>query len=364
MDTERNYGCRINTGWAYKGMKTLVLQNEFLKLSILVDKGSDIFELIYKPKDIDFLWRSPSGIRRPNSTPYATTPSEHFMDSYFGGWQELFPSASGPANYLGSSTGFHGEVTYLPWEFSILKDTAEEIEVLLTTRTVRTPFEIRKKIKLKTNLKNIFFEESIRNHGNVDLFYMWGHHPAFGAPFLSEDCILSLPECEIITQKKQENNNRFRANDTFIWPHGKNRIGDPIDMQEIVSINEGTSDMLFASKLKEGWFGLTNKKLGIGIGMGWPIEMFPFIWIWQEFGGHKSYPWYGNAYTLALEPFTSIPDLGINGLQEAISNNSASFIKKKQEVKKEFNVVIYEGDLKIKRIHPSGEVEFLDETLL
>ncbi|MEH7235859.1 aldose 1-epimerase [Bacillus sp. JJ1562] len=363
MIHERNYGCRIETGWIYKGMNVLILQNEYLKLSMFVDKGSDIFELIYKPMDIDFLWRSPSGIRKPNSTPFATTPSEHFMDSYFGGWQELFPSASGSTTYLGSSTGFHGEVTYLPWEYKILKDTTEEVEVLLTTKTVRTPFEIKKRIKLKAGQKVVYINETIKNHGNIDLHYMWGHHPAFGAPFLSEDCVLSLPSCEIISQKKQEDNNRFRTNDAFVWPLGKDSQGNPVDMKEIVSINEGTSDMLFARNLKEGWFGLTNQKLGIGIGMSWPVEMFPYIWIWQEFGGNKSYPWYGNAYTLAIEPFTSIPELGINGLQEAISNKTAGVIKKKQEVKKELKVVVFEGDSKVKRIHPSGEIEFIDNAI-
>ena len=35
------------------------MENELLRLTILVGKGTDIIELLYKPKDIDFMWISP-----------------------------------------------------------------------------------------------------------------------------------------------------------------------------------------------------------------------------------------------------------------------------------------------------------------
>ena len=32
-------------------------------VTILVDKGADIYEFLYKPKDVDFLWKSNVGLR-------------------------------------------------------------------------------------------------------------------------------------------------------------------------------------------------------------------------------------------------------------------------------------------------------------
>ena len=61
---ERNFGCRIRE-FQYKGLRTVTLENELLRAGILADKGSDIFELLYKPKDVDFLWHSPWGVRNP-----------------------------------------------------------------------------------------------------------------------------------------------------------------------------------------------------------------------------------------------------------------------------------------------------------
>ena len=62
----RNHGCRISDAWTFQGMRTLILENELLRVTVLVDKGSDIVEFRYKPFDLDFLFLSPGGIRNPN----------------------------------------------------------------------------------------------------------------------------------------------------------------------------------------------------------------------------------------------------------------------------------------------------------
>ena len=59
---ERNYGCRMNTSCFYSDFRLVILENQFLRISILADKGTDIFEFLYKPKDVDFMWLSPWGI--------------------------------------------------------------------------------------------------------------------------------------------------------------------------------------------------------------------------------------------------------------------------------------------------------------
>lgn len=42
--------------------------------------------------------------------------------------------------------------------------------------------------------------------------------------------------------------------------------------------------------------------------------------MWGEFGAWKDYPWWGEAYVLGLEPFSSHPT---NGLASAVDNGSA-----------------------------------------
>jgi hypothetical protein len=356
--TERNYGCRVETEGTFKGMRTIVIQNEYIRLSLLLDKGSDIYELLYKPKDTDFLWRSPIGIRNPIRGPTFETSYESFMGNYHGGWQEVFPSGSGSSIYKGGTTGYHGEVAYTQWGHEVTINDPDTVEVMLKTKTIRTPFILEKRIRLESGKPVVFIEEKIINYGNSDLSFMWGHHPSFGAPFLSKDCILSLPPCEVITQPETMPNTRFPAGCKFNWPWAIDVQQKKVDLRKIPDSSIHCSDMLYARNLKEGWYAITNRQSGIGIGMVWPVEMFPYIWVWQEFGGTEGFPWYGNAYTMAVEPFTSIPEKGENGLIEAMKNGTAEWIASHQAIKKEFKVVVFETDADVKRINESGTVEF------
>ncbi len=83
------------------------------------------------------------------------------------------------------------------WAYSILEDSDSKVCVELKTRTVLSPFEIKRRISLDKASPEILFEESIENLSSFDMKYMWGHHPAFGAPFLSGDCRIELPACRL-----------------------------------------------------------------------------------------------------------------------------------------------------------------------
>jgi len=54
---ERNFGCRLHE-FVYKGLKTVFIENEKIRVGIIVDRGTDIFEFWYKSKNVDFMWRS------------------------------------------------------------------------------------------------------------------------------------------------------------------------------------------------------------------------------------------------------------------------------------------------------------------
>ena len=64
---ERNFGCRLNDELTYRGLRVLVLENELVRVSVLLDQGTDIYEFLHKPSDTDFMWRSPNGVRKPGA---------------------------------------------------------------------------------------------------------------------------------------------------------------------------------------------------------------------------------------------------------------------------------------------------------
>jgi hypothetical protein len=63
--------------------------------------------------------------------------------------------------------------------------------------------------------------------------------------------------------------------------------------------------------------------------------------MWQVYGGHNDYPWYGRTYNCALEPFTSYP---LAGIQNAIKNGSALFLKPAEVIETDLVAVAYQNE--------------------
>jgi hypothetical protein len=59
MTRKNSYDCSINDHYEVNGMKVVWLENEYLKIGILIGRGADIFEFIYKLADLNFLLRIP-----------------------------------------------------------------------------------------------------------------------------------------------------------------------------------------------------------------------------------------------------------------------------------------------------------------
>ena len=48
---ERTTGCRVSDAWTYRGLKTVVLENELVRITVLADKGADIQSFVHKQID-------------------------------------------------------------------------------------------------------------------------------------------------------------------------------------------------------------------------------------------------------------------------------------------------------------------------
>src|SRR6266511_3745216 len=48
----RTHGCRVSDEWTHRGMRAAVLENELLRVLVLLDRGAEIVEFRYKPLDL------------------------------------------------------------------------------------------------------------------------------------------------------------------------------------------------------------------------------------------------------------------------------------------------------------------------
>jgi hypothetical protein len=349
----RKQGCRISLDYTYKGMRIAYLENELLRVGLLLDKGADIFDFTYKPFDLDFLWQSPIPMRRPIIVTSAL-PEGSFHDYYYGGWQEILPSAGWSKDpYMNTYQGLHGEVSLLPFEATVTEDTQDTVSIRTHVHLYRSPLMLERTISLKRGIAALFIHERLTNESTGEFAIMWGHHPSVGEPFLDDSCVLQTPAAKVEVMDYHQNG-LWEPGSNYDFPYVKNRR--TAKMQDVTCIlpKETCSvDIVFFKDLTEGWYGLTNQRLGVGFGMAWNKELFKHLWMWQVYGGHNDYPWYGRTYNCGIEPFTSYPPAGV---KSAIDNGTALFMKPGEIIETELVAVAYQAE-GIKRIKLDGAVE-------
>ena len=334
----RNFGCRIRDGITYKGIRAVFLENNLLKVGILVDKGTDIFEFLYKPMDMDFVWLSPFGVRSPKD--FMMTKNQvggRFMDFYEGGWQEIFPNGGDPCEIRGAEFGQHDEISLLPWSYEIIEDSKDSIEVKFWVNTRLTPFCLEKSLRLENNNPVLMVKEKVINKSSVDLEAIWGHHLAYGHPFLTEGCKINISAKKGLTYDidgvLDEN---IKLGREFSWPILPTKNGDKVNLSVIPSEGVATSKFLYLSELEKAEYEIVNEKINLKIKVDWDKKVMPYVWYWQEFNKTGSYPWYKMSRVFGLEPFST----DVMGLDGTIKKSKALIINGNSELDYYINLAV------------------------
>jgi uncharacterized protein DUF4432 len=348
----RNWGCRISE-FNMLGYRCVALENEKLRVTIIADKGTDIYEFLYKPLDVDFLWRTRTGLLPAHSVPTVARAAGSHMDYYEGGWQELFPNCGTASLHQGAELGQHGEVLLLPWRYSIVKDDPDEIEICFEVRTIRTPFHLSKRVALRRNEALLRIRERVTNESGQDVDFTWGQHPALGWPFLDESCRIDLPPCRISSIGEfVPATSRLKAEQVGEWPFAQGRDGRAVDLSMVPGPEVSASDMVFLEGLNGGWFAVTNTARRVGFAMRYPADLFKVLWYWQVYRGGRDYPWWKSTYNLALEPCATLP-----GLKRAAQEGKALHLGPGASLEMELVAIAFQGVQRVRRVTENGEVE-------
>jgi hypothetical protein len=348
---ERHYGCR-GREVLFKGMRTLTLENELVRISLLLDKGTDIVEFLHKPSDTDFLWHAPWASRLPAAhVPTSPRPEGTFLDVYEGGWTEVLPTAIA-GSHLGAYFGDMGEASLLPWEYEIVTDRPDCLVVRLEVELARLPLRVEKTLTLERGRPVLRIDEQLVNLSEVPLEVMWGQHPTFGAPFLGPDCVVDVPACQAYTQSYGEYP-RLRQGGPQAWPYAQALDGTLLDLSRTAPPESRTEDMLYLGQLEEGWYAFTDTARQVGFGMRWDVNVFPYLWYWQCFCGPNPQPFFGRAYAVGIEPWTTPPIR----LEQAIQEGTSLKLGGHQTVQAHFLAVAYRGVSRVSRIGEDGQVE-------
>lgn len=284
------------------GHRAIWLDNGVLRLTLLPQKGSDLYEFIHHPSGTQFLMRTPWGLK-----PASPHPPSDFLENYEGGWQVLFPNINDACNYRGLSIPFHGEAALLAWndEILILNDKEVRLRVWVDCRLV--PFRLERVFYLVRGEAQLILEESVTNLSDQPWEFDWCHHLVLGGNFIESGCRIETDAGSIITapQLYEPLTARLAPGQRSIWPHAVGRNGEPIDLSVVPGREAHSHDDGMLGDLAKGEYTVVNPRLGIGFRLQWEKSVFPWIMFWMPYGGAELPPLTG-VYGLGLEP-TSAP---------------------------------------------------------
>jgi hypothetical protein len=350
--------CRVTEVTRGRTMRALRIENDLLSATILLDKGADIYELVYKPCGVDVLWKTPWGLRDPARGAALSLSSEiTWLEYYPGGWQLLFPNAGDECTYRGVPLTMHGEASLVAWDCRRVSQGAAYAEVQLETRLFRSPFRLWRVLRVEQGRAVLTIGEGIRNEAGEPMDYMWGHHPAFGAPFLSGACRIDTGARRLLADDVFiGNDNPLQGGQWYAWPRTDTPAG-PVDLSRVPGRAEPRFLMGYLTDFQSGWYAITNPELGFGVGLSWSVDAFPYAWMWQEMHASAGFPFYKNCYTMAIEPNTSIPGQGLAAVMQ--KTRTQRTLAAGEAIEATLCAVFYEGASGVSEIESNGNVRLM-----
>lgn len=316
------HGARVDDGWSYRGLPTVIVENEHLRATILAGKGADIASLVHKRTDTELLWRSPWWVRDP-ATYTPTTGDGAWLDHYEGGWQTILPNFGGPGSTGGAPLGQHGEANLMPWDASVVEDGPDQVVAVFEVALARTPLRVRKEIRLAAGDPTLVVTDTITNVGADDLAMTFGQHLVFGAPLLDDHTTIDLAGGRVLVAEDQQPRARLLPGGEGNWPHAPGADGQPVDLRRVPPATADTEDIACVTDLVEASYRVHSPTRGVTVEVTFDRERYPFLWLWQVHGGGHGHPWWGRTQCLGLEPVSSWPHLGA---EEAARNGTAATI--------------------------------------
>lgn len=315
----RGESCRIRED-TIRGYRAVVLEHERLAVTVLPQKGAEIYSIVYRPLGFDVLWKAPWGLHRPNPISAAYGDSEAaWMDCYGGGWQGIFPNGGDACVSAGAPLGFHGEASTAEWDYScVAKESCASISMQVPLQ--RTPFHLVREISIESGSLSIRVKETVENRGEEAVHAMWGHHPALATDLLRGARIETSAKSYEPHIPELSSTSRLASQAVQSWPISQGKDGASVDLSQLPQGEERISEMGYLSGFERGQYQLRNSTLGLGLELCWDHKLFPYLWHWLEWGGSAGYPWYQRCRVAAFEPFSSIPG---SGLTSAIDRGTA-----------------------------------------
>jgi Domain of unknown function (DUF5107) len=243
-------GVRVDDNWTYHGLRMVRLENRYLALEVLPERGANIYRVIDKHRDLDLLWKS------PRVAPHVAAIHADFDDHWAGGWDDAFPGGRACRNRYGDLLPYMGEVWTAHAQYRI--DQHDDGVTLTTTvRTPVTPAELTREITLHPDEARFTLSYSLRNIGTMPFDYNWGVHPSLAVrPGMRFD----IPATHGLVDEAG-GGVLGKPGEEYDWPTLRGR-----DLRPSAGADVGAFALHYLTGLTDGWVAATDTGTGAASG--------------------------------------------------------------------------------------------------
>ena len=279
---------KVSTDWTYRGLRTVVLENHLLRITVLPEAGAKIWQITYKPYDADLLWNN------PRIAPSRLPMNSRYDDVWSGGWDELFPNDE--ASLIeGEGYPDHGELWTGDWMAETIS-SRDDVGVRLSYVTPISSIQVQKTIRLPRDEARLEFHHRFTNQGRTAFPFLWKLHPALA---VSAHHRVDFPPMKLEVEPAFPGT-LAGATSPAEWPFMQLPTGK-VDLRKVTPEEARHLYFFYGSQLRGNWCALTNTESGLACALQFEAEVFRCCWLFASYGGWRNYN------VAVLEPCTGYP---------------------------------------------------------
>ncbi|MGA8088891.1 MAG: hypothetical protein WCA10_16555 [Terracidiphilus sp.] len=268
-------------------LRTIVLENRHLRIEVLAEAGARIWQITYKPLNVDLLWHN------PNVQPACQPLHACYDDTWSGGWDELFPNDEA-ADFEGMALPDHGELWTLQWEAKPIGEQGT-VGVHLRTRTPISNFLAEKTLLLRPDSTVIEIRYRLTNQGTRPMPFLFKLHPAFA---VSSSHRIDFPRMAVLLEP--EFPGTLDGPPIFPWPQAGTN-GTAVDLRRVPDVSSKAVHFFYGKGFVSGWCGITDQAKRLAAALRFDPKVFSSCWLFASHGGWR------DLNVAVLEPATGYP---------------------------------------------------------
>ncbi|HEY5585211.1 MAG TPA: DUF4432 family protein [Ruminiclostridium sp.] len=276
------------------GIKVVYLENDLIRLSLLVGKGCELYEIIYKPLNMDILLKSKGGLEQYKGRELSKERLTWYSELFTGGWMDVLPDRGtyGDVYLVQKNSGIAATV---PWDYEILEQYEDKITIKCFVILPLMPLYVEKTITIVNHQSKIYVNEYVKNVGNLLASFTWTQHATFGGEFLDEYVKLTIP-CKKVFKAIEYEQAKGKNPEDYECPIENVKMSDETVYNLLTVKPNSFDEELFVTvrDLEKPYFNLYNEKKGVGVRFDWDYKAFPYLRYWYK--NSK------DLYTIGIEP--------------------------------------------------------------